>query len=511
MKYFIVVDEGTSSTRASIFNLEGERIHYEQKAINVLYPQPGWVECSAVELWESTGEVIRKAVENSGISTEDIISLGLTAQRESAIVWDRKTGEPIYNCIIWLDRRTDSYCKKISANPLNLLRLHLKTGLVITSFFPAVKVMWMLDHVPGAREKAEKGELCFGTVDTWLIYNMTGKKKIVAEQSGASRTQLYNINTLQWDDDMLKLFNIPREMLAEEVLPSDSLFGHMTGVLDREIPIAGVLGDQQSAAFGQHCFEAGEGKISLGTAALMSVNAGRNNKSSFKLLSTIGWNVKGNVSYLYEIGFYFCGGLMNWLRDGMGFVKDTTETAAIAESVPDTHGIHFVSTFYGMGTPKLLDTCRGTIVGLSAGVNQRHIVRAAMESLGYQTKDMYDLMDGELKKIKGSAGFKRLSADGGVASNDFVMQFIADMLGTSVDRCVCKEATSLGALYMSGLAMGVWKDFEDLRKLRQVERVFTPKMAEEEREKKYKAWSTAVKHTISYTLDTDKQNRAAES
>ncbi|HPX70345.1 MAG TPA: FGGY family carbohydrate kinase, partial [Bacillota bacterium] len=208
MKYFIVVDEGTSSTRASIFNLEGERIHYEQKAINVLYPQPGWVECSAVELWESTGEVIRKAVENSGISTEDIISLGLTAQRESAVVWDRKTGEPIYNCIIWLDRRTDSYCKKISAKPLNLLRLHLKTGLVITSFFPAVKVMWMLDHVPGAREKAEKGELCFGTVDTWLIYNMTGKKKIVAEQSGASRTQLYNINTLQWDDDMLKLFNI---------------------------------------------------------------------------------------------------------------------------------------------------------------------------------------------------------------------------------------------------------------------------------------------------------------
>ncbi|MEG1633419.1 MAG: glycerol kinase GlpK [Oscillospiraceae bacterium] len=500
MKYIIVIDEGTSSTRATVFDTDGNRVHYAQKLIENLYPKPGWFECDANELWLSTKEVIQKAVEESGISTEDIISVGMTAQRESAIVWDRETGEPVYNCIVWLDRRTDEYCEKLNKNPLNLLKLHMKTGLIITSFFPAVKVEWMLDNLPGLRDRANNGQLCFGTVDTWLIYNMTGKQTFVAEQSGASRTQLFNINTLQWDDDMFKMFNIPRCMVAENVLPSDSVFGDMVDVFDRPIPIAGVLGDQQSATFGQQCFEEGQGKISLGTAGLMCLNVGHRHKSSFKLLSTIGWNVKGKVSYNYEMGFYFCGGLMDWLKS-MNFVAETPDTAEMARSVPDTHGIKFVSTFYGMSAPKVLDSARGAIFGLSAGITPAHIVRAALESIAYQSKDTYDIMRKEVKKAKIKMGITRLSADGGVANNDFVMQSMADMMGKCIDRSECKEATSLGALYMSGLAMGVWADFDALKRLHHVEKVFQPQISGKERTERENSWDAAVRGSIVWAED----------
>lgn len=504
MKYILVVDEGTSSVRAILFDTQGHTVHMERQKMNLLYPEPGLAECSATEIWEKTKKVMVDVVQNSGVSTEDILSVGMTAQRESAIIWERETGKPIYNCILWQDRRTDAYCKALNKNPLNLLDLHLRTGLIITSFFPAVKIAWMLDNIPGARERTERGELCFGTVDTWLFYNMTGKKRFVAEQSNAARTQLYNINKLCWDKKMLKLFHVPACMLAPEVLPSDSKFGEVVDVFDRPIPICGSLGDQQAATFGQHCFSPGEGKISLGTSGLMSLNIGKRPTNSLKLISTIGWNIKGEITYHYETGFYFCGGILDWLMK-LGFISSPEESAEVAASVDGTEGVKLMNCFFGLSVPVIMDNARGIISGLTPTADRRHIVRAALESIGFQTKDACRLMAKELRKVKGNVRFKSLSVDGGVSQNDFVMQFIADILNIEVYRNNAAEATALGAFYMSGLACGLFKDIADIRQVGKNVTSYRPAMDRETRHQIYNEWQNTLNNAIIWGKNCEKQ------
>lgn len=504
MEYILVIDEGTTSTRALLFDKNGKPIHMERQKLNLLFPKPGYAECDAVEIWEKTRQVMKDCVKNSGVPTSDIISIGMTAQRESAIIWERATGKPIFNCILWQDRRTDEYCQALSADMETLLTLHEKTGLIITSFFPAVKICWMLDNIPSARERAEKGELCFGTVDTWLFYNMTGKKHFVAEQSNAARTQLYNINSLEWDDDMLKLFNIPKCMLAPEVLPSDATFGYAVDIFDREIPICGSLGDQQAATMGQQCFQAGEGKISLGTSGLMSLNIGDTPSTSLKLLSTLGWNIKGKVTYHYETGFYFCGGLLDWLEN-LGFISSPQESSEVAYSVPDTAGVKLVNCFFGLSVPEFVDNAKGIISGLTPSAEKAHIVRAALESIGFQTKDACSLMNQELINAGNNIKFQKLSVDGGVSNNDFVMQFIADMLNLDVYRNNAVEATSLGAFYISALATGLIKDIDTIKQRQKNVSAFSPTLDAETRRSLYNEWKNTLNNAIIWGKNTNTQ------
>lgn len=503
MKYILVVDEGTSSVRAVLFDENGGTVHMERQTMNLLYPSPGLAECDANEMWANTKKVMQAVVKNSGVAVADILSVGMTAQRESAIIWEKDTGKPIYNCILWQDRRTDAYCKSIARNPLNLLNLHMKTGLIITSFFPAVKIAWMLDNIPGARQRAERGELCFGTVDTWLFYNMTGRKRFVAEQSNAARTQLYNIEKLIWDDSMLKLFNIPKCMLAPEVLPSDAYFGDVVDVFDKPIPIYGSLGDQQAATFGQQCFSPGEGKISLGTGGAMSLNIGDRPTNSLKLLSTIGWNVKGKVTYHYETGFYFCGGILDWLKR-LGFIATAEESSAVAQSVADTAGVKLVNCFFGLSVPVMIDNARGIISGLTPTVEKAHIVRAALESIGYQTRDSCALMEHELKKVKGNVKFKSLAVDGGVSNNTFVMQFIADILNMEVYRHNSAEATSLGAFYISGIACGLFSGIENIKNATKNISSYKPAMDKDTRRSLYNGWKNTLNNAIIWGKNTGK-------
>lgn len=504
MKYILVIDEGTTSTRAVLFDINGREINIEREKLNVFFPEPGLVECDAVEIWEKTKEVLRRCVKNAGITDSDIVSIGMTAQRESAIIWEKDTGKPIYNCIIWQDRRTDAYCKKLNEIPDALYKVHTKTGLLITSFFPAVKALWMLDNIPGARERAERGELCFGTVDTWLFYNMTDKKRFVAEQSNAARTSLFNIHTFQWDDELLELFQIPKTMLAPEILPSDGYFGDAIGIFDRDIPIRGSLGDQQAATLGQLCLNAGEGKISLGTSGLMSLNIGDKPSISLKLLSTLGWNINGNVSYHYETGFYFCGGLLDWLKS-LGFLTNPVESAEIAASVPDTAGVKFISCFFGLTNPEMLDSARGLISGLTPFVGKAHIVRAALESIGFQTKDACSLINQELKEVGTHLTFKRLSTDGGVSNNDFVMQFIADMLNLDVYRNNATESTALGAFYVSAISSEVIEKLDDLKEYCSNTTVFSPQMDSDTRRSSYNEWKNALNNAVLWAKNIDTQ------
>jgi len=496
MKYIVVIDEGTSSTRATVYDENANAVCMRQKGLNFQYPQPGWVECSAVEIWESTREVLYDAVTSSGVPLKDILSIGMTAQRESVVVWDRATGEPVYNCIIWLDRRTNACCQELNKDLKNAENLHNKSGQFITSFFPPTKVSWILDNVPGMRERAEKGELCFGTVDTWLFYNMTGKKRHVAEMSNAARTLFFNIHTLEWDDELIDIFGVPKSMLPPEILPSDGCFGDLTGVFDRDIPIMGSLGDQQAALFGHQCFETGQTKATLGTAGLVSMNTGKEPMIHPAQGATLGWNCKLGKAYALEGGFYFCGGIFEWLQKQMRFIENPAQSADVAFSVDDTMGVYFSTTFFGATASVVNDFARGTIVGLNVSADTRHIVRAALESIGYQVRAVASGMTRAAQDANRNMQLTSISIDGGVSKNKFVMQFITDMLDVPVGACEDTEATSLGALYMSGVANGLWKSFDDLRKLYRPTRVYEPVFSKEKRQELMERWNIATEATL---------------
>ncbi|MBR2370929.1 MAG: glycerol kinase GlpK [Clostridia bacterium] len=492
-KYLLALDQGTTSSRCIIFTLNGEIVTVAQKEFKQIFPYEGWVEHDPWDIFNTQLEVAQEALRNACIPVSSIAGIGITNQRETTVIWDRITGEPIYNAIVWQCRRTSEYCDSLKAQGL-AETIRLKTGLLIDSYFSATKIKWILDNVAGARERAEKGELMFGTVDTWLIYNLTGGTVHATDYSNAARTLLYNINTLEWDDELLSLFGVPRSMLPE-VMPSSHLFGYTeTEMFGIPLPIAGVAGDQQAALFGQGCFNAGDVKNTYGTGGFMLMNTGAKPIYSEKgLLTTIAWGINGKVSYVLEGSVFVCGAAIQWLRDGLKLFEKASESEALALEVEDNGGVYVVPAFVGLGAPYWDPYARGTIIGITRGTTKNHITRAVLESMAYQTVDVLQIMIDET-----GAPISELKVDGGASANNLLLQFQSDVLGSSIVRPRCIETTALGAAYLAGLAMGVIESLDTIRASWQAERVFTPSINEEEKERKLKYWHKAVKCSLAW-------------
>ena len=490
-KYMMALDAGTTSNRCILFNEKGEICSVAQEEFTQYYPQPGWVEHDAKEIWHTQLSVARQAMEKLGVTAADIAGIGITNQRETTIVWDRETGMPIYHAIVWQCRRTSEYCDSLKERGL-VDKIREKTGLVIDAYFSGTKIHWILENVPGARERAEKGELMFGTVDTWLIYNLSGRKIHVTDYSNAARTMLFNINTLQWDDEILAELDIPKSMLPTPK-PSSEIYG-MTdeSLFQGRIPIAGAAGDQQAALFGQCCFEPGDTKNTYGTGCFLLMNTGdRAVYSEHGLLTTIAIGLNGKVQYALEGSVFVAGAAIKWLRDEMKLIEKAGDTERIALSVKDSNGVYVVPAFTGLGAPYWDAYARGAILGLTRGTTREHIVRATVESLAYETYDV-------LKAMENDSGMelKRLRVDGGASANNFLMQFQADLLAGEIVRPVVTETTALGAAYLAGLAVGYYDSIEEIKQNWQVERIFEPQIDEEMRRMLLSGWENAVKRVL---------------
>lgn len=493
-KYIMALDRGTTSSRCIIFDKDGNIIKVAQKEFEQIYPKPGWVEHDAMEIWGSQSGVMREAVDTAGINPEEIAAIGITNQRETTVVWDKKTGKPIYNAIVWQCRRTSEICDELKEKGLTEC-IREKTGLIIDAYFSATKVKWILDNVEGARERAEKGELLFGTIDTWLIWKLTGGRVHVTDYSNASRTMMYNINTLEWDKDILKELDIP-EIMLPEVKESSCVYGYTDSGLfaDIKIPIAGCAGDQQSALFGQNCFEEGTAKNTYGTGCFLLMNTGEKPvKSENGLLTTISWGVDGKVEYALEGSIFMGGASIQWLRDELRMIKSAADSEKYAMRVENTNGVYVVPAFTGLGAPYWDMYARGTIVGLTRGAKKEHLIRATLESIAYQTKDVLEAMQND-----SGIELKSLKVDGGASNNNFLMQFQSDILNVKIDRPKIVETTALGAAYLAGLAVVFFKSKEDIKKRWVCDREFEPKMSEEVREKSYKDWKRAVERSLAW-------------
>lgn len=495
-KYVMALDAGTTSNRCILFNEKGEICSLAQKEFTQYFPKPGWVEHDASEIWSSQLGVAVEAMSAIGASAEDIAAIGITNQRETAILWDRETGEPVYHAIVWQCRRTAQYCDALKEKGLTE-SFRAKTGLVIDAYFSATKIKWILDNVEHAREKAEAGKLCFGTVETWLIWKLTKGRVHVTDYSNASRTMLFNINTLDWDDDILKELDIPRSILPQ-VKPSSCIYGKTDpGYFGGEIPIAGAAGDQQAALFGQTCFEAGEAKNTYGTGCFLLMNTGEKPVFSKNgLVTTIAWGIDGKVNYALEGSIFVAGASVQWLRDEMRFIDSAADSEYMACKVKDTNGCYVVPAFTGMGAPYWDQYARGTIVGITRGVNKYHIIRATLESIAYQVNDVIDAMRSDAGIALGS-----LRVDGGASANDFLMQTQADIINARVDRPSCVETTAMGAAYLAGLAVGYWKDKSEVISNRMIDRTFVPAIGEDERAKKLKGWHKAVRYAFDWAKE----------
>ncbi|MBQ0043103.1 MAG: glycerol kinase GlpK [Lachnospiraceae bacterium] len=493
-KYVMALDQGTTSSRCILFDHEGTICSMTQKEFTQIYPQPGWVEHDPLEIWSSQLAVCVEALSKIGAGVDDIAAIGITNQRETTIVWDRKTGKPIFNAIVWQCRRTAERIEEIVKEGWEN-KIREKTGLIPDAYFSASKIEWILNKVPGARERAEKGELCFGTVDTWLIYNLTKGKTYVTDYTNASRTMLFNIHTLSWDDEILELFGIPKQMLPE-VKPSSQIYGYTdSSVTGGNIPIAGAAGDQQAALFGQCCFEKGEVKNTYGTGCFLLMNTGHDIVSSKNgLLTTIAAGLDDKPQYALEGSVFVAGAAVQWLRDELQIIGSAPETEEMAQSVPDSAGVYIVPAFTGLGAPYWNPHARGMITGLTRGATKKHLVRATLESLAYQTRDVLRAME----KDSGSI-ITKLLVDGGASANNFLMQFQADILASDVMRPLCIETTAMGAAFLAGIATGFWKDMQDVKKIRSISKTFSPVMDESDRVKRLKEWKRAVKCAIAYT------------
>lgn len=492
-KYIIALDQGTTSSRAVIFNKNTDIISSAQREYTQIYPQPGWVEHNPMEIWATQRSVLTEVIAASGISLKDVAAIGITNQRETTIVWDKNTGEPVYNAIVWQCRRTADICEKLKEKGLEEY-VKENTGLIIDAYFSGTKLKWILDNVEGAREKAEKGELLFGTVDTWLVWKLTAGKVHVTDYTNASRTMLFNIKELKWDKKILKKLNIPESMLPE-VKNSSEIYGYtkmgltMGEESGTNIPIAGIAGDQQAALFGQTCFNKGDIKNTYGTGCFMLMNTGKNCiKSNNGLLTTIAVGINGKVEYALEGSVFIAGAVIQWLRDEMKFFSDAADTEYFATKIEDNGGVYLVPAFVGLGSPYWDMYARGTIVGLTRGSNRNHIIRAALESIAYQSKDLIDAM-----KEDSGLDLTSLKVDGGAVANNFLMQFQSDILNIEVLRPEIIETTALGAAYLAGLATGFWKDKEEIIKKQKLNRKFLPNLSEELRSKYFKGWKKAVK------------------
>lgn len=492
-KYILALDQGTTSSRAIVFDHSGKICSVAQKEFTQHFPKPGWVEHDPNEIWSSEASVIAEAISAIDINGLDIAAIGITNQRETTIVWDIDTEEPIYNAIVWQDRRTAEYCDKLKAQGL-VDKVREKTGLIIDAYFSGTKIKWILDNVPGARERAEKGKLRFGNVDSWLVWRLTRGEVHCTDVTNASRTMLFNINTLQWDDDLLKLLDIPRSMMPE-VKSSSEVYGHTkTTIFAHEVPIAGIAGDQQSALFGQMCLTPGSIKNTYGTGCFVMLNIGdKPLLSKNNLLTTVAWKIGDEVKYALEGSIYVGGSVVQWLRDGLGFIKSSSEVEELASSVPDSGGVYFVPALTGLAAPYWDQYARGTIVGITRGTTRAHIARAALDGIAFQTYDIAQAMARDL-----GAPLTELKVDGGASRNNLLMQFQSNLLGIPVVRPKITETTALGAAYLAGLAVGFWKNIDEIKSQWQVERTFNPVPENEEIENAKKGWQDAIQRTLTH-------------
>ena len=490
-KYVMALDAGTTSNRCILFNEKGEMCSVAQREFTQYFPKPGWVEHDADEIWASMLGVAVEAMNMIGAEAEDIAAIGITNQRETTIVWDKETGEPIHHAIVWQCRRTSEYCDSLKEKGLTD-KFREKTGLVIDAYFSGTKVKWLLDNVPGARERAEKGELLFGTVETWLIWKLTKGAVHVTDYSNASRTMLFNIHTLQWDEEILDILDIPSSILPK-VMPSSGVFGHTLPFhFGAPIPIAGAAGDQQSALFGQACFTPGSAKNTYGTGCFLLMHTGDAPVASKNgLLTTIAWGLDGKVTYALEGSVFVAGAAIQWLRDELKLIGSAPETEELAMSVPDTCGVYLVPAFVGLGAPYWDPYARGILTGLTRGANRNHIARAALESMAYQTYDVLHAMEEDA-----GIPLAELRVDGGAAANNFLLQFQADITGVPVLRPKTLETTALGAAYLAGLAVGYWKDLSEIRRNWGVSHAYSPKASKEEAAEKLEGWQKAVRQTL---------------
>ena len=490
-KYILALDQGTTSSRAIIYNFEGQIVKVAQKEFTQIYPKAGWVEHDPMEIWGSQSGVVSEILAMTGITAEEIAAIGITNQRETTVVWEKKTGKPVYNAIVWQCRRTSGICDELKTRGLeNYIREN--TGLVLDAYFSATKVKWILDNVEGARQKAKNGELLFGNIDTWLIWNLTKGKVHVTDYSNASRTMLYNIKDLKWDERILKELDLPASMLPE-VKPSSAVYGHTDArIFGAEIPIAGDAGDQQAALFGQACYSPGMAKNTYGTGCFMLMLTGEKLVHSGNgLLTTIAWGVNNKVEYALEGSIFIAGAAIQWLRDGLKIIYDAKDSEYFATKVEDSLGVYVVPAFVGLGAPYWDMYARGAILGLTRGTTRNHIIRATLESIAYQTRDVLELMRNEC-----GIDLCDLRVDGGACANNFLMQFQADILGVPVERPEIIETTALGAAYLAGLAVGFWKDQSMIAERRKVNRKFKPGMNEDKRKELYDNWKKAVKRSM---------------
>jgi glycerol kinase len=499
MKRFILsLDQGTTSSRAIVFNKEGRQVATAQKEFKQFFPHPGWVEHNPEEIWSSQAGVSSEAIAKAGIQGSDIAAIGITNQRETTILWNRKTGKPVYNAIVWQDRRTAEYCDQLKKEGLSETVLK-KTGLIIDAYFSATKIKWILDNVKDARKQAEKGELAFGTVDSWLVWNLTRGKKHVTDVTNASRTMLFNIHTLEWDSELLRIFNIPDSVLPE-VRSSSEIYSPTEGLFSSPVPVGGIAGDQQAALFGQMCINPGMVKNTYGTGCFMVMNIGEKPiESKNKLLTTIAWKIGGTTHYALEGSIFIAGAVVQWLRDGLGIIKKSADVEKLAAKVNDSEGVYFVPAFAGLGAPYWNQHARGTMVGITRGTTSAHIARASLDSIAYQTLEV-------LTAMQNDSGIKisELRVDGGATVNDKLMQFQSDLLQANVIRPEITETTALGAAYLAGLAAGYWSGIPEISKQWQVDKTFTPVLKQEQTDSLVKGWRRAVVAATAWADNAEK-------
>jgi glycerol kinase len=496
-EFILSLDQGTTSSRAIVFDRNGLPAAVSQKEFTQFYPKPGWVEHDAEEIWSTQVGVAHEAITKAGIESANIAAIGITNQRETTVVWNRKTGKPIYNAIVWQDRRTAGFCDQLKSDGKSRIILE-KTGLIIDAYFSATKVRWILDNVKGARKMTEDGQLAFGTIDSWLVWNLTRGGLHITDVTNASRTMLFNIHTLQWDEELLQLFNIPTNMLPE-VRSSSEVYGKSVGQFATEIPIAGIAGDQQAALFGQMCIEPGMVKNTYGTGCFMVMNIGTKPiESKSQLLTTIAWKIGDETQYALEGSIFIAGAVVQWLRDGLGVIKKSEDVEELATSVMDSDGIYFVPAFAGLGAPHWNQHARGTMVGITRGSTSAHIARAAIDSIAYQTLEVLLAMQND-----SGIEIRELRVDGGATVNNQLMQFQSDLLQTKVVRPKITETTALGAAYLAGLAVKYWSDIDEIKHQWQVDRTFSPQIKSEETLSLVKGWHRAVKAAKAWADDSE--------
>lgn len=495
-KYILALDQGTTSSRAMLFNRKGEIVTVSQKEFRQIYPNPGWVEHDAQEIWSTQAGVATEAVASAGVSGNDLAGIGITNQRETTIVWDRESGKPVYNAIVWQDRRTSDYCDQLKEEGYEDM-IRSKTGLVIDSYFSGTKIKWILDNVEGARVKAEKGKLAFGTIDSWLVWNLTQGEEHITDVTNASRTLLFNIHSMDWDDELLELMEIPKNMLPDVRQSSDVYGQSMTSLFANKVPIAGIAGDQQSALFGQMCTEPGMVKNTYGTGCFMLMNVGdKPVESKNKLLSTVAWQIDGKTQYALEGSVFIGGAVVQWLRDELGIIQDAKDVEYYANKVENSDGVYLIPAFTGLGAPHWNQHARGMLVGMTRGTSRAHLARAAQDAIAYQVMDLLTAMQADAE-----VEIKELRVDGGATSNNTLLQFQSDLLRVPVIRPEVTETTALGAAFLAGLAVGFWDDLDEIRSIWQMEKKFEPTMDEAKVQGLIKGWNRAVKAAVSWADD----------